>query len=99
MREHEDAVTAFKTSVYGVQGDEVAFPSGKKRKIEREEDPRVFVAKTDWKELAQNDNLGSLTVDKLKMYLEFHNLPLSGRKGDLIVRIKAHIAIGLSPDG
>jgi len=45
----------------------------------------------DWKQLCDNDELSNLTVNDLKIYLSQHSLKLSGRKADLIARIKEHL--------
>lgn len=48
-------------------------------------------SKFDWKKLCENDELNNLTINELKIYLSEHGLKLSGRKADLIARIKEHM--------
>eukprot|EP00484_Ammonia_sp_Unknown_P026483 CAMPEP_0197030270 /NCGR_PEP_ID=MMETSP1384-20130603/9537_1 /TAXON_ID=29189 /ORGANISM="Ammonia sp." /LENGTH=685 /DNA_ID=CAMNT_0042459585 /DNA_START=33 /DNA_END=2090 /DNA_ORIENTATION=- len=47
----------------------------------------------DWKKLAENDELKSLKVKDLKIYLNENGLKLSGKKADLIERIKDHLGV------
>merc|ERR1719203_2673145 len=53
----------------------------KKRKI-------VVDDNLDWKKLAENDELGSLKVKDLKVYLAENSLSKTGKKAELIDRIK-----------
>lgn len=91
IRTHSDVINAFMKSVYGEDVSPDKTGTGKKRRLSQE-DIRTAVARIDWMRLAERDDLGNLTVEDLKKYLEFHNLRLSGKKADLIDRIKAHLA-------
>eukprot|EP01083_Nonionella_stella_P019293 53632_1 len=59
----------------------------KKRKVE------ISNENLDWKKLAENDELKSLKVKDLKVYLSQNGLKMSGKKADLIERIKGHIGL------
>ena len=41
--------------------------------------------------MAEEGKLGKLTVNDLKKYCEAHQLPKSGKKDDIIERIKKHM--------
>lgn len=41
--------------------------------------------------MAEEGKLGKLTVNDLKKYCEAHQLPKSGKKDDVIERIKKHM--------
>ncbi len=41
--------------------------------------------------LAAANTLGTLTVDKLKLYLEANSLKKTGKKAELVERIQAHL--------
>lgn len=43
--------------------------------------------------LAEEGKLGKLTVNDLKKYCEAHQLPKSGKKDDVIERIKKHMGM------
>ena len=46
----------------------------------------------DWKHLAATDTgLRKTTMDTLKIYLRYHNLPVSGKKDDLMKRVQEHV--------
>eukprot|EP00298_Acanthocystis_sp_HF-20_P008890 c17967_g2_i1.p1 GENE.c17967_g2_i1~~c17967_g2_i1.p1 ORF type:complete len:596 (-),score=249.07 c17967_g2_i1:21-1808(-) len=47
--------------------------------------------KYDWRGLAERDQLSLLSVVDLKIYLTENRLPASGKKQDIINRIKAHL--------
>eukprot|EP01083_Nonionella_stella_P246296 855276_1 len=49
----------------------------------------------DWHEEFENDTLGELRLDDLKMYLRSVGERVSGRKMDVIDRIKDHIRAGI----
>ena len=64
-------------------------PKAKKRKLDDSGDGDGF----NWKQLAENDELKSLKVKDLKIYLNENGLKLSGKKADLIDRIRGHLGL------
>ncbi|OVA16206.1 SAP domain [Macleaya cordata] len=92
-----NALEEFKVSVYGENYDQEEADSitakteaSKKRKATAENAAKES-ANYDWAELAENGKLSYLTVVELKRYLTAHNLPVSGKKDDLIGRILNHL--------
>ncbi|GBF89248.1 ATP-dependent DNA helicase 2 subunit 1 [Raphidocelis subcapitata] len=83
---------AFSDAVYGPGG---AGPAGKTAGVKRKAEPAPHTADAyaefDWATLAGQDKLSRLTNDQLKVYLRYHNLPLSGKKADFIARITNHV--------
>ena len=69
--------------------------TGRKRKVAKRKatDTTSSANGFDWKTLAQNDELKSLKVKDLKVYLNQNGLKMSGRKADLIQRIKDHLGV------
>lgn len=63
---------------------------GRKRKLEHDD------SGLNWQELYGNDELDSCRVPELKMYLRSVGEPLSGNKGDLLLRVKVHIEQNLT---
>merc|ERR1719410_934901 len=53
----------------------------------------VVDANLDWKKLAENDELKSLKVKDLKVYLAEHDLKKTGKKSELIDRIRGHLGL------
>jgi len=80
----------FRRSIYGEDEEMAGGGSFKKRKVIETPDDEVF-GNTNWRELAENDDLDSLPVNTLKSYLRVHNLKLSGNKAAIIERIKSHL--------
>ncbi|MBA0759021.1 hypothetical protein Gotri_021962, partial [Gossypium trilobum] len=88
------AAEAFKLSVYGDSYDEESdmgkekmSEASRKRKAIAENAAKDF----DWGNLADKGQLKNLTVGDLKVYLNAHNLPVSGKKEALISRILTHM--------
>ncbi|KAG2483770.1 hypothetical protein HYH03_017367 [Edaphochlamys debaryana] len=46
----------------------------------------------NWASLSSSGGLAGLTIDQLKIYLRFHELKLTGKKGDLVARVSEHLA-------
>ncbi|KAI3853730.1 hypothetical protein MKW98_025247 [Papaver atlanticum] len=91
------ALEEFKVSVYGENHDQeeadalfATTEASKKRKANAENASKES-EKYNWAELAEQGKLSYLTVVDLKRYLTAHNLPLSGKKDDLIKRILTHL--------
>lgn len=92
------AIEEFKLSVYGdnydeendVLGDGKSRETSRKRKANSENAAKA-AANYDWDDLAEKGQLKDLTVDKLKIYLSAHNLPVTGKKEALISRILTHM--------
>ncbi|KAI3989530.1 hypothetical protein MKX01_035292 [Papaver californicum] len=92
-----NALEEFKVSVYGENYDQeeadalfATTEASKKRKANAENASKES-AKYNWAELAEQGKLSYLTVVDLKRYLTAHNLPLTGKKDDLIKRIVNHL--------
>ena len=47
----------------------------------------------NWSEMIEKNTLKSLKVMELEKYLQYHNLPINGKKNDKIKQIKAHFYI------
>jgi len=69
------------------KADQTKPKAAKKRKID------VSAPGLDWKQLAENDELKSLKVKDLKVYLNQNGLKMSGKKAELIERIKGHLGL------
>lgn len=84
----------------GVMGSAVA-PKARKRKAAAPKASKPKKRKIDtsnidgldWKDLAEKDELKSLKVKDLKVYLNQNGLKMSGKKADLIERIKGHLGV------
>ncbi|XP_031407259.1 ATP-dependent DNA helicase 2 subunit KU70 isoform X4 [Punica granatum] len=92
-----NAIDQFKHSVYGDQyearssaGDDNMSEASKKRKASAGNAVKEC-ENYNWAEMAESGKLTTLTVVELKYYLTAHNLPVSGKKEDLISRIKMHL--------
>ena len=67
----------------------------KKRKAAKRKasDTASNAADLNWKTLAENDELKSMKVKELKVYLSENGLKMSGKKADLIKRIEDHLGV------
>ncbi|PPR96089.1 hypothetical protein GOBAR_AA24580 [Gossypium barbadense] len=88
------AAEAFKLSVYGDSYDEES-DMGKEKMSEASRKRKAIAENAakdyDWGNLADKGQLKNLTVGDLKVYLNAHNLPVSGKKEALISRILTHM--------
>ncbi|TYH86590.1 hypothetical protein ES332_D01G054700v1 [Gossypium tomentosum] len=88
------AAEAFKHSVYGDSYDEES-DMGKEKMSEASRKRKAIAENAakdyDWGNLADKGQLKNLTVGDLKVYLNAHNLPVSGKKEALISRILTHM--------
>ncbi|GJP42910.1 hypothetical protein CLOM_g2438 [Closterium sp. NIES-68] len=95
------AVRHFKDAVYGAGHDEEeaakaaaaqakAEAAGRKRKAALDA-ATAKAGVTDWRGLAEKGKLDTLTNEQLRDYLRLHSLPLTGRKAELVERIKEHL--------
>lgn len=93
FQSNQSIIEAFKSCVLAPVAKE-GESRRKKRKLEvlHEDDVR-FVRSQNWLELAQTDQLHTLNVLQLKLYLKSEGLPLAGKKENLIQRIKQHLMI------
>ncbi|CAI5461501.1 unnamed protein product [Closterium sp. Yama58-4] len=95
------ALRHFKDAVYGAghEEEEAEKAAAARAKADAAEKKRkaTFDAATakagvvDWRGLAEKGKLDTLTNEELKGYLRMHNLPLTGRKAELVERIKEHL--------
>ncbi len=79
--------------MYGPEGT-IDGAKGSKRKAPGSavEDPSEQYVSIDWQALGgRSGGLEGLTLDKLKLYLHFHRLPVSGKKADVCARIRNHM--------
>ncbi|TYI96185.1 hypothetical protein E1A91_D01G053400v1 [Gossypium mustelinum] len=88
------AAEAFKHSVYGDSYDEES-DMGKEKMSEASRKRKAIAENAakdyDWGNLADKGQLKNLTVGDLKVYLNAHNLTVSGKKEALISRILTHM--------
>jgi len=88
------AAAYFAEALYGPGGAPQPSEStkGKKRKAETSAAEGDAYFNIDWKHLAGTETmLDKQTMDTLKIYLRYHNLPVSGKKGDLVNRVREHV--------
>ncbi|KAL6970860.1 ATP-dependent DNA helicase II subunit 1, partial [Sarracenia purpurea var. burkii] len=93
-----NALEDFKHSIYGENYDDgnEFETNGKVSEVSRKrkaiaEKAVKECASYDWPDLADTGKLKDLTVVELKYYLAAHNLPVAGKKEDLINRILGHM--------
>eukprot|EP00485_Elphidium_margaritaceum_P001641 CAMPEP_0202690952 /NCGR_PEP_ID=MMETSP1385-20130828/5809_1 /ASSEMBLY_ACC=CAM_ASM_000861 /TAXON_ID=933848 /ORGANISM="Elphidium margaritaceum" /LENGTH=693 /DNA_ID=CAMNT_0049346293 /DNA_START=27 /DNA_END=2108 /DNA_ORIENTATION=- len=70
--------------------------TGTKRKAQKKkstDNPSSNAESLDWKKLAENDELNNLKVKDLKVYLSENSLKMTGRKAELVDRIKGHLGL------
>ncbi|XP_048130782.1 ATP-dependent DNA helicase 2 subunit KU70 isoform X1 [Rhodamnia argentea] len=91
------AIEEFKLSVYGDKYDE-SDNAGHKKVSEASKKRKALAdgavqksAQYNWDALADSGKLKDLTVVELKFYLSAHDLPVSGKKEDLVKRILTHM--------
>eukprot|EP00483_Globobulimina_turgida_P006057 UN06067 len=89
----EDKCGAEEIKNQGNKRKRKAVGDGEKKKKKRKVELPADVSDYDWKKLAENDELKSLKVKALKIYLSNNGLKMSGKKADLIERIKDDLGV------
>ena len=99
MQKNAPLFEAFNASIFTeAEGEEVgekrrggAGGGGGGKRVKREGVSDEEYNAIDWEGMkASGEGWKKLTVNDLKIYLRRHNLPLSGKKDDLILRIESH---------
>eukprot|EP00741_Cyanophora_paradoxa_P000203 tig00000402_g197.t1 len=68
-----------------------ADPAKAAAKAEKDAEAAEKAAAINWKSLAADGSIKSLTMDQLKSYCRTNGLKLSGKKEELVARVQAHI--------